>query len=759
MPQTELSGHRRALRRLRHVMAGAGSAQERLDELVRIIAADMVAEVCSVYVMRAGEVLELFASQGLNPTAVHRTRLRVGEGLVGAIAATARPLNLSDAQSHPRYSYRPETGEEIYHSLLGVPIIRGGRVRGVLVIQNRAARHYSEEEAEALEVISVILAELIAAGGLVSPEERLPPALGNTMGPIRMTGVQINGGLALGEAVLHQPRVSIPDLVADDPAAENARLAAAVVGMHSELDEMLESSEVSGGGEHRDILRAYRLIAEDQGWLRRIREAIETGLTAEAAVQKVQDDTRARMRQVTDPYLRERLHDLEDLANRLLQHLSGEFKSAAKADLPESVILLARTLGPAELLDYDPGRLRALLLEEGSATSHVAIVARALDIPVIGMIEDLLTLVDPLDPIVVDADNAQVFVRPGDDVLGIVDDNVRLRERRRAAHAAMRDQPAVTRDGVRVQLDINAALLADLHYLKEAGADGIGLYRTEIPFMLRSELPKVEVQTELYRNILEQADGKPVRFRTLDIGGDKQLPYFRQIVDQNPAMGWRSIRVVLDRPGMLRQQLRALIRAAYGRELDVMFPMIAEVAELDAARRILELELQREREQGGEPPRPLRVGVVLEVPGLMWQLDQLLTKVDFVSVGSNDLFQFMFAADRANPRVAERYDPLSPAPLSLLKSLVRACDAAGVPLSLCGEMAGRSLEAMALVGLGFRNLSMPPAKLGSIKTMIRSLSVGELAAYLDSLLALPDHSLREKLRAFSRDHGVVMEQR
>lgn len=757
MPQTELSGHRRALRRLRHVMAGAGTAQERLDELVGIIAADMVAEVCSVYVMRAGEVLELFASQGLNPTAVHRTRLRVGEGLVGAIAATARSLNLSDAQSHPRFSYRPETGEEVYRSLLGVPIIRGGRVRGVLVIQNKAARHYSEEEAEALEVISVILAELIAAGGLIGPEERLPPVIGNVIRPIRMTGVQINAGLARGEAVLHQPRVSIPDLVADDPEAENARLAAAVADMHGELDEMLEGSEVSSGGEHRDILRAYRLIAEDRGWLRRIREAIDTGLTAEAAVQKVQDDTRARMRQVTDPYLRERLHDLEDIANRLLQHLSGEFRSAAKADLPEAVVLLARTLGPAELLDYDPGRLRALLLEEGSATSHVTIVARALDIPVIGMIDDLLTLVDPLDPIVVDADNAQVFVRPGDDVLEIVDDNVRSRERRRAAYAAMRDEPAVTRDGIRVQLDINAALLVDLHYLKDAGAEGIGLYRTEIPFMLRPEFPKVAAQTDLYRNILEQADGKPVRFRTLDIGGDKQLPYFRQTADQNPAMGWRSIRVVLDRPGMLRQQLRALIHAADGRELDVMFPMIAEVAELEAARRILDLELERERDLGGIPPRTVRVGVVLEVPSLMWQLDQLLGKVDFVSVGSNDLFQFLFAADRANPRVAERYDPLSPGPLSLLRSLVRACDSAGVPLSLCGEMAGRPLEAMALVGLGFRNLSMPPARLGSIKAMIRSLSVGELAAYLDSLFSLPDHSLREILRAFSRDHGVVLQ--
>jgi len=398
-----------------------------------------------------------------------------------------------------------------------------------------------------------------------------------------------------------------------------------------------------------------------------------------------------------------------------------------------------------------------VVLVEGSQRSHVAIVARALDIPVVGSVGDALDHIDTGDPVVVDADNAQVFVRPGEDVLQMVAENMESRDRRRAVYAAMRDQPAETRDGVKIELGINAALLMDLHYLSGAGADGIGLYRTEIPFMLRSEYPSVQSQTDLYRNILDQAHGKPVRFRTLDIGGDKHLPYFRDFDDDNPALGWRSIRVSLDRPGMLRAQLRALIRAAAGRTLEVMFPMIAEVAELDAARRLLDLELDRERKRGGTVPDAVRIGAMLEVPGLIWQLEALMPRVDFISVGSNDLFQFMFAADRGNPRIADRYDVLSPGLLSVLRSIAQGCGAGGVPLSLCGEMAGRPLEAMALIGLGFRSMSMAPAAIGPVKTMIQSLDAASLSRYMDTLYALPDHSLRGKLRAYARDHGVVVE--
>jgi phosphotransferase system enzyme I (PtsP) len=629
-------------------------------------------------------------------------------------------------------------------------------VRGVLVIQNRAARQYTEEEVETLEVIAVVLAELIGGGDLISAVERIP-AQGNQVLAVRLTGLTINSGLAIGEAVLHQPRLTIPQMFADNPEAEHTRLNNAVTAMQSSLEVLLAPKELANDGEHREVLETYRRFAEDRGWLRRIREAVDSGLTAEAAVQKERDDTRARMEHISDPYLRERMYDLEDLANRLLQHLFGEKSAAGRPDLPKNVVLFARNMGPAELLDYEPQRLRALVLEEGSATAHVAIVAKALNLPVIGKVKNALSQIEPLDPVIVDADNAQVFVRPSEDIQQMAVENLQLRERRRAAYAAMRDLPAVSRDGTVVSLNVNAGLLMDLPALEDSGAEGIGLYRTEITFMLRSEFPGVEAQTELYRTVLDQAGGKPVMFRTLDIGGDKQLPYFREHLDQNPAMGWRSIRVALDRPMMLRQQLRALVRAAAGRELNVMFPMVAEVSEFEAAKRILELEVERESERGGPPPRSLRVGAMLEVPALMWQLDALLTGVDFLSVGSNDLFQFLYATDRANPRVADRYDVLAPGLLSLLRDLVQRCDRAEVPVSLCGEMAGRPLEAMVLVGLGFRNISMPPATVGSIKAMIRSLNVRVLGDYLARLYDAPDHSLRQKLRAFAADHGIVIE--
>jgi phosphotransferase system, enzyme I, PtsP len=754
-PGAAVTGSRRLLRRLRDVMAGSGTAQERLDTIVRIIAADMVAEVCSCYIMRAGEVLELFATEGLRPEAVHRTRLRVGEGLVGVIAATARPLALAEAQTHPDFAYRPETGEEVYHSLMGVPVLRGGRVLGVLVVQNRTRRHYTEDEIEALQTIAMVLAELAASGDFVSPSE-LQPSNGIGLLPTRLDGVRLNAGLACGVAVLHEPRVLIRQVVAEDPQAELVRLRLAVAAMQSAIDDLIAASDIAAGGEHRDILETYRMFAADRGWLQRITEAVRSGLTAEAAVQKVADDTRARMSQVSDPYLRERLADLEDLTNRLQQHLAGDHPTAAAAELPEEFILIARAMGPAELLDYDRQRLKGLVLEEGSPTAHVAVVARALDIPVVGRVKEVLAKVEAGDLVVVDGDEAQVMVRPGEEVLQAVNARIEARLGKRLSYAALRDAPAVTLDGVCVALHLNAGLLLDLPYLDETGAEGVGLFRTELPFMLRDDFPSVGQQVSTYRRVLEHARGRPVTFRTLDIGGDKVLPYMSEIADENPAMGWRAIRIALDRPAMLRHQLRALVRAGSGHRLRVMFPMVAEMAEFDAARAILDLELERAAGRGHALPEPIEVGVMFEVPALLWELPYLLPKLDFLSVGTNDLVQFLFACDRGNPRLADRYDPLSISVLGPLGEVVRACAAHEVPLALCGEMAGQTLDAMALIGIGFRSLSMAPSSIGPIKAMIRSLELAALEAVLATLPTLPPRSLRGKLRDFARDHGVVV---
>ena len=745
---------RRLLARLRDLMAGGDSAEHRLNQVASIIAADMVAEVCSCYVMRAGEVLELFATQGLKKDAVHNTRLRVGEGLVGDIAAHARPLALADAQSHPNFAYRPETGEEIFHSLMGVPIRHGGRVVGVLVVQNRTMRHYTDEEIETLETVAMVLAELVGSGELVAREE-LSPVDGNALLPLRLEGIRLNGGVGIGTAVLHNPRIVIRKLVAEDTDLEQERLKGALTGIKRALDDLFSRPEMRDG-EHRDVLETYRMFTEDKGWLGKIGEAIRTGLTAEAAVQKVHEDMHARMSQISDPYLRERLHDFEDLANRLLQHLSGEGQAASKSELPADAILFARSMGPMELFDYDPKRLRGLVLEEGSPTMHVAIVARALDIPVVGRCKEALDKVEAMDPVVIDGDNGQVFVRPSDDIRDIFTDALFQRQRRAAQYARVKDLPAITRDGIQVRLMMNAGLLLDLQHLHDCGADGIGLYRTELPFMARSALPDVAAQTSLYRKIMDQADGKPVVFRTLDVGGDKVLPYWNPYEEDNPALGWRSIRITLDRPAVMRHQLRALIGAAAGRELRVMFPMVAEAAELIQARRLLDMEVAHERMQGRPLPSRIQVGTMLEVPALAFQMDALLPLVDFVSIGSNDLAQFLFAIDRGNPRIAERYDPLAPAMLTFIRYVAAKCDAAGVPLSVCGEMAGRPVEAMALLACGVRILSVSAPSMGPVKGMIRSLSVAPLRAYLDHLLKLPDRSLRDRLRAFALDHGVVL---
>jgi phosphotransferase system enzyme I (PtsP) len=751
----DLTGARLLLKRIRTTMARNLPAQARLDEVVRTIAGAMVAEVCSVYVLRAGEVLELFATEGLKAEAVHMTRLRVGEGLVGDIASHARPLALADAQHHPQFAYRPETGEELYQSLMGVPVLRSGRVLGVLVVQNKTRRHYTEEEVETLETVAMVVAELIAGGELIAREE-LTPVTGIGVLPERMDAQALAPGLALGVAVLHQPDITLTQLVAEEPLKEIERLDDAFSSMKLALDDLLTEEDGTGGGEHREVLETYRMLAEDRGWANRIIEAIETGLTAEAAVQKVQNDMRARMRDIQDPYLKERLSDLDDLNNRLLRHLLGIHELPALRDLPENTILVARNMGPAELLDYDRKRLKGVVLEEGTASSHVAIVARALDIPLLGHCAGLMAKVQANDPLVLDGENEQVFIRPSEDILQAFAISMNALQARQVAYAANRDLPAITKDGVEIQLMMNAGLLIDVPQLSATGAAGIGLYRTEVTFMVAHSFPDVARQRDVYARVLDVADGKPVIFRTLDIGSDKVLPYWQRDAEENPAMGWRALRISLDRPAMLRQQLRAMILAASGRALNVMFPMVVLVDEFEAAKEILDLELQRAEEKGSVLPETVRVGAMFEVPALYWQMDEILSRVDFLSIGSNDLAQFVFAADRGNTQLQGRYDPLSPAFQRLIAGIIDAGARHSKPISVCGEMAGDPLDAMALMAMGLRTLSMAPPAIGPLRAMVRSLDLGQLKAYMAALGPQRGPDMRSSLRAFARDHEVAL---
>ncbi|MBM3504086.1 MAG: phosphoenolpyruvate--protein phosphotransferase [Alphaproteobacteria bacterium] len=747
------TGPRILLRQLREVMAGSGSAQQRLDQVTGIIAANMVAEVCSIYLLRPGEILELYATKGLKPEAVHRTRLRLGEGIVGDIAAHSRPLSLRDAQSHPQFAYRPETGEEIFQSMLGVPILRGGRVIGVLAVQNRTARDYTEDEAEALQTIAMVLAELVTSAELIRAEE-LVELDGNATLPQRWEGLPLADGLASGVAVLHEPPVEVRTHIAENPLEERRRLDVALTELKASIDALLTETDALPGHEHRDVLETYRLLAEDRGWVRRLRDGIDSGLTAEAAVDRARIESRQRLGASANAYLRERVQDLDDLSNRLLRHLTG---AQVRRRLPKGAILIARTLGPAELLDYDRNRLRGLLLEEGTPTSHVVLIAKALDLPVIGRLSGL-NRIRERDPLIVDGSSGAVYLRPGEDAYQAYQEAVATQTQLRQAFAEVLQQPSVTADGVSVSLQMNAGLLIDLPRLRETGADGIGLFRTELQFMVRTDFPDTAAQQEIYARVLEAANGKPVVFRTLDIGADKILPYMEQssAPETNPALGWRALRVGLDRPAILRNQLRAMLLAAAGRDLAVMFPMVAELAEYEEAKGLLWRELERLEHRGIAAPRSVKVGVMLEVPALIWQLAALLPKVDFVSVGTNDLIQYLYAADRDNPRLVGRYDPLSPGFLSLMRTVVRRCDTAGVTVSVCGDMAGRPLEALALIGLGYRTLSLAAAAIGPIKFLVRRMNCLQVTDYVTTLLDHSGRSVRDELRHFAQDHGLAI---
>jgi phosphotransferase system enzyme I (PtsP) len=741
------------LRRLRETMAETDDGQRRLDKIVRLVSGLMVAEVCSIYLKRNDHSLELFATEGLNPTAVHNTFMKRGEGLVGRCAELAVPVNEPDAQAHPAFSYRPETGEEVFHSFLAVPILRNGEVLGVLTVQNRTPRHYSDDDVEALQTTAMVLAEHLVTGSvtgvLAGPAARQIDDL--------VKGQTIAEGLALGHVVLHAPRIAVTELIATDTAAEAQRLEAAVDELKSTLDQLISQGDLARAGEHRDVLEAYRMFANDRGWQRRLIEAVKSGLTAEAAVEQVQNRTRARMLRLQDPFWRERLRDLDDLSDRLLRVLVARKGDVAPPeDLPIDAIFVARTMGAADLLDYDRSRLKGLVIEESSSHSHVAIVARALGIAAVGGARGIMERVERGTPIIVDAEAGEVYIRPSSQVVSVYADKARFRARRQRQYDALRERPAVTRDGQRVALHVNAGLTVDLAHLAEAGADGIGLYRTELQFMIAPSLPRLERQTATYRAVLDAAGDKPVVFRTLDIGGDKVLPYLRSRPEENPALGWRGVRLALDRPALLQTQIRAMIRAADGRPLTAMAPMVSERSEIVAVKGLIEGEVERAQRRGGPVPAAVRVGIMVEVPSLLFALDDVLPLLDFVSIGSNDLLQYLFAADRGNELVGTRFDPLSVPFLRALRSIVEAGRRHNVPVSLCGEMGGRPLEAAALVGLGLRSLSMAPASIGPVKAMLLSLDASRVEAFMLPLVARGQGSIREALSRFAELEGLEM---
>jgi phosphotransferase system, enzyme I, PtsP len=753
---TAASSSREILTRLHDVMATRAGAQAKLNNVVQIVGEALKSEVCSVYLRREG-VLELYATRGLNQAAVHVTKLAMGEGLVGTIAEQISTLNLDEATSHPDFAFKPETGEEMFHSFAGVPIVRREDAVGVLCVQHVEPRRYDDVEIEALQTVAMVLSELIANAGLIDNAAARGSKQVSTAAT-RLTGLKLVEGMASGFAVYHQPRITIEHTVAEDTEAERHRVYSAFDKMREQLDRMASQAEFGGDGEHREVLEMYKMFAYDEGWSRRINEAIDSGLTAEAAIERVQQRTRMRMRQIDDPLLADRMHDLEDMSNRLLRIVSGQLGTAAQAGLRQDTILIAKNLGPAELLEYDRRRLKGVVLEEGSLTSHVTIVARAMGVPVIGRVKDVKRMIMDGDAVLLDASASAVFVRPTAAIAEAFDGKLAISQKRRASFAKLKSEPPVSKDGKRIKLMINAGLRDDIAALDLTGADGVGLFRTEFQFLVSATMPQRERQQRLYRDVLEAAGDKPVVFRTVDIGGDKALPYMRQAneVEENPAMGWRAIRVALERGGLMKAQARALIEAASGRTLNVMFPMVSEPWEFDEARAIFEAQRKWLGERGKRLPTAIRYGSMLEVPALAEMLDVMLPKLDFLSIGTNDLTQFLFAADRAHPKLAERFDWLSPAILRFLKRVIDQAKAANVPVTVCGEMGGRSLEALALIGLGIEQLSITPAAIGPIKAMIRSLDISGAREIVADLVKTPPPSLRGALNDWSVENRVEL---
>ncbi len=746
---------RQILTRLHEVMASRMHAQGKLDSVVDIIGDTLSSEVCSIYLLRES-MLELFATKGLNKEAVHVTRMAIGEGLTGTIADKVETLNLAEAKAHPDFLYRPETGEEKFHSFAGVPIVYRERAVGVLCVQHVEPRRYEDIEIEALQTTAMVLSELIANAELVDEEEARGLAEGLT-GTQTLNGLALVKGLASGLAVYHQPRVQIEQVMADDIEAERARVYRAFDKMREQIDHLSSQAEFGVGGEHEEVLETYKMFAYDEGWSRRINEAIDSGLTAEAAIERVQQRTRMRMREIDDALLADRMHDLEDLSNRLLRIVSGQLGTAASQGLRRDTILIARNLGPAELLEYDRRRLKGVILEEGSLTAHVVIVARAMGVPVLGRATGLRGVIREGDEILLDADKANATVRPSAQMAEAFDARFSKSREKQAAYAELRDVEPFTRCGTRIEVMMNAGLRDDMSSLAMTGADGVGLFRTEFQFLVSATLPQRERQTKLYRDVLEAAGDKPVIFRTVDIGGDKAVPYLASNQandDENPAMGWRALRLALEREGLLKVQARSLLEASAGRPLYVMFPMVSEPWEFDAAKSVFEEQLAFMRSKKKLIPDAIYYGAMLEVPALAEVLDILCPKLSFLSVGTNDLTQFLFAADRANPLLAERYDWLSPSIMRFLRRVTQSTEGMDVALGVCGEMGGRRLEALALLGIGFRRLSITPAAVGPIKELVRKVDLKDITLSMNDWLADPNVNLRDELSRWAADRDI-----
>lgn len=743
MDQAHETKSRHLLANLRKAMASEDTGQARLDHITRIIASGMECEVCSIYLFRDEQTLELCATTGLRADAVHKTRLRNGEGLVGRVARRGFIINTANAPKTPGFRYMPETEEEAFLAFLGVPIKRLGKDLGVLVVQSQEERMFTSPEIHAIEIVAMVLAEMAELGVFVGDSE---PLTKPHTRPQMFSGTSAQEGAAHGKVWLHEPRVVITNPIAEEPTKERARLKKAIDALRISVDEMLSHADTINREQYA-VLQAYRMFANSQGWYNRMCSSIAGGLSAEAAVEREQTNARIKLMKSPDPNLRERLHDLNDLSNRLLRILTGQGKKTG-ATIPENPVLIARNIGPAELMDYGR-KLHGIVLEEGSIGSHATIIARAWGIPLIINTAQIIDEALNGDDIIVDGMQGLVHLRPDENVVSAFNDKIAMHAEAQKRFHSIRTLPAESQCGKKIKLYMNSGLIADLPSLQSSGADGVGLFRTELQFLVQSAMPKREELVQSYSRVMHAAGDKPIIFRTLDIGSDKILPYMRKVDEPNPALGWRALRVGLDKKGIMKMQVQALIRAAAGKTLRIMFPLVSHYDEFKAARAEIMRTLQGEKKLGHKVSNALKIGAMLETPSLAFAPDAFFEEVDFISIGGNDLKQFFFAADRENERVRKRYDVLDSGFLNFLRIIIKRAKKAKTPLSFCGEDAGKPLEALCLTAIGINQLSMRSASIGPVKAAIRGNNLDEIAGIIDDIDKKEGGSVREQVKAHS----------
>lgn len=736
MPQNEPS-MLETLRRIVQEVDSAPSFQAALDILVSSVRDATHTEVCSVYLLDdRTERLVLMATEGLNASAIGVVSLAFDEGLVGLCATREEPINLQDAPSHPRYRYFPETGEEHYNAFVAVPIMNRRKVLGVLVVQQRTNRRFDEGEVAFLVTLSAQLSGVVAHAKVMGQLEMVRGS--RTTQTQIYQGIMGAAGVTLGRAVVLYPPADleqVPDRSVEDLEHELDFLARAIEEVRADVRALDDRMSGTLMPEERALFDVYLRMLDDHALPSEIAERIEAGNWAQGALREIIDEHMQNFALMDDPYLRERMSDVRDLGLRILAKLQDSETDDTR-EFPDNSILIGEDISTAMLLEVPLDKVSGVVSATGAANSHMAIVARALGIPTVVGVSDLpVTSLDDAE-MIVDAYLGRLFVQPSRALRKRYKDIIKEEQQLVAGLDAYKQKEAITPDGHVVALCVNTGLMADVARAKDRGAEGVGLYRSEIPFMLRERFPGEEEQRQIYRQQLEAFAPKPVTMRTLDIGGDKDLPYF-PIREDNPALGWRGVRITLDHPEIFMVQVRAMLKASAGLDnLNILLPMVTTVSEVEDSVALIHRAVEELREEGEFDVRLPRIGIMVEVPAAVIQIADLAKRVDFVSIGSNDLTQYVLAVDRNNSRVADLYSPYHPAVLRAVRYVVNESHRVGKPVSICGEMAGDPGTAILLMAMGFDTLSMSASNLLKVRKTICHTPMALAKDLLEQLLEL-----------------------